>query len=133
MASYLRIFLVIGLLGALFLCQRCSAQEMEMPHAHRPQDLALHNQFYKNWMMPDNRSVSCCHAQDCEPAESKFENGHWLARKVSESDKDFTPVPDGKIEHDRDSPDGRSHICGRHYGFNEGGLTVFCFIPGSGG
>lgn len=135
MTGYLgRVLLVVGLLGALFLCQKCSAQEMEMaPHANRPQDLPLHEKFYSNWMMPSNRDVSCCHNQDCEPAESRFENGHWLARKVSEPDKEFTPIPDEKIEHDRDSPDGRSHICGRRYGFNGGELTVFCFLPASGG
>ena len=62
-----------------------------------------------------------------------FENGHWMARKVSDSDKEFTPIPGPKVEHERDSPDGRSHLCGRRYGFTEGGLTVFCFVPGAGG
>lgn len=105
-------------------------QAWPQEHRHPPQDHAIHYQFYNSWMMPSNRAISCCHEEDCAPAESKFENGHWLARKVSESDGPFTPIPDERIERDRDTPDGRSHICGRHFGE---GLTVFCFIPGAGG
>jgi hypothetical protein len=119
---------VFGILGALFI-GRVKAQEH---HGHPPLDQEMHVKFYQNWMMPDNRSISCCHDEDCAPAESKFENGRWLTRKVGD-DGDFTPVPPGKIERDRDTPDGRSHICGRRYGFNGGEFTVFCFIPGAGG
>jgi hypothetical protein len=132
MASYLRNFVIVVLallLGGLFLA-KCKAQEVEMHHGHPPQDMAIHEQFYSTWMMPDNRSISCCHSEDCSPAESRFEDGRWMARKVGDAGE-FTPIPAAKIERDRDSPDGRSHICGRRYGFNEGGLTVFCFIPGS--
>lgn len=94
---------------------------------HHP--IALHERFYSNWMMPDNRTMSCCHNDDCSPAESKFENGQWLARKVGDEGP-FTPVPPAKIEHDRDTPDGRSHVCGRGSG---GSLAIFCFILGAGG
>jgi len=55
-----------------------------------------------------------------------LENGNWIARKVGEGD--WAYVPPWKIEYDRDSPDGRSHLCGRHFirnGIDE--LTVFCF------
>lgn len=119
-----------GLLAALFIGS-VRAQEHR---GHRPQDMEIHRLFYKDWMMPSNRAVSCCHDEDCEPAESKFENGHWLARKVSEPDKEFTPVPPERVEQERDSPDGRSHLCGRRYGFSGNtDLTVFCFAPGAGG
>jgi hypothetical protein len=122
--------LIVGLLlGGLFLCGICVAQEMEMRHGHPPQDMEIHQKFYKTWMMPSNRSISCCNAEDCSPAESKFENGHWLARKVGDTGN-FTPIPAAKIERDRDTPDGRSHVCGRRYGED---FVVFCFIPGAGG
>ncbi len=103
---------------------------------HPPEHQALHNQFYRTWMMPSNRSVSCCHDEDCAPAEVRFKDGQWLARKVGEVGPDgqpveFTPVPPEKVEHDRDSPDGRNHLCGRRYSFNAG-LTVMCFLPAPG-
>jgi hypothetical protein len=81
--------------------------------------------------MPDNRAVSCCHDSDCEPAQAKQINGQWFARKDSDTGN-YTPIPPQKEEHDRDSPDGRSHLCGQRFGFNEGRLTVFCFIAGGG-
>ena len=98
---------------------------------HPPRDQAIHERFYSTWMMPQNRNVSCCHNEDCSPAEARLEDGNWIARKVGEVD--WAYVPPEKIEYDRDSPDGRSHLCGRHFfrnGHDE--LTVFCFIPGAG-
>ena len=98
---------------------------------HPPRDQAIHERFYSTWMMPQNRNVSCCNNHDCSPAEAKLENGDWIARKVGEDD--WAYVPPAKIDYDRDSPDGRSHLCGRHFfrnGIDE--LTVFCFIPGTG-
>lgn len=122
---------VLGILSALFI-GNVKAQEH---HGHPPQDMAIHEKFYSTWMMPQNRAVSCCHDEDCSPAESKkSENGQWLARKVSEPDAEFTPVPPERVEQERDSPDGRSHLCGRRYGFSgNNNLTVFCFAPGTGG
>ncbi len=87
--------------------------------------------FYNSWMMPDNRKVSCCHEQDCAPAQSKMVNGSWYARYTD--DEEWTIVPKNKIEDDRDSPDGRSHLCGRKYTFQgAGNFTVFCFLPAGG-
>jgi hypothetical protein len=103
-------------------------------HHHPPQDQAIHERFYSTWMMPDNRTMSCCHNKDCSPAESRFENGHWIARKVGD-DGDWIAVPPRKIEHDRESPDGRSHLCSRRVWINNRGdqqLAVFCFISGAG-
>jgi hypothetical protein len=100
---------------------------------HHPlRDQAIHERFYSTWMMPDNRSVSCCHNQDCSPAEARLENGNWIARKVGEDD--WAAIPPEKIEYDRDSPDGRSHLCGRRFTHENYGkrLTIFCFIPGAG-
>lgn len=99
-------------------------------HGHPPQDQAIHDKFYKTWNMPDNRAISCCHDEDCFPSQSKFENGSWYARKSD--DEAWVQVPDRKIERDRDSPDGRSHLCGRRYGFGNNDFSVFCFLPASG-
>lgn len=85
--------------------------------------------FYESWMMPDNRSVSCCNRSDCNAAESKFENGKWMARQVGDTGS-FTSIPPHKVEHERDSPDGRSHLCGRR---SLGEFTVFCYLPAAGG
>lgn len=121
-------FRAVGLLAVLFI----TAANAQEHHGHPPQDMAIHEKFYSTWMMPSNRNVSCCHNEDCSPAESKLENGHWVARKVGE-EGEFTEIPPDRVEQERDSPDGRSHLCGRRYGFTQGGLTVFCFVPGSGG
>lgn len=117
---------VILLLMALYI-HPAGAQE----HRHPPEHAQLHERFYKTWNMPDNRAVSCCHDQDCKPAEAKMIEGRWYARQVGDTGE-FTPIPQSKIEQDRDSPDGRSHLCGRRY-FWKGEFTVFCFIFGNGG
>src|SRR5712671_1370444 len=96
---------------------------------HSPNNQAIHERFYNTWMMPDNRTMSCCHSKDCSPAETYWLNGHWMARKVEESDKNFVPIPDAKVEQDRDNPDGRSHLCGNR-SFPSGNFTVYCFIAG---
>lgn len=101
---------------------------------HKPEHMALHTQFYNTWQMPDNRGVSCCHDEDCEPAEAYQKDGAWYARKISEipTHPEYVRVPPQKVEQDRDSPDGRNHICGRRYGFNNMELSVFCFLPAGG-
>lgn len=119
---------IVGLLWLLFTVgfglSRAFAQ-------HDPEHMQLHDKFYKTWMMPDNRAISCCHDEDCQPAEAYQKNGQWFARQEKDTG-DFTPIPPQKVEGDRDTPDGRSHLCGRRYGFNSGSFTVFCFIAGSG-
>ena len=115
--------------AAMFIVVAAFADE---PHKHRPQDLELHHKFYKTWMMPSNRSVSCCHDQDCQPAEArKLSNGQWEARQEGDTGE-FTPVPPDKVEYDRDTPDGRNHLCGRKLGVTND-FYVYCFIAGAGG
>lgn len=101
-------------------------------HRHPPQDADLHHKFYSTWQMPDNRNVSCCHDEDCFPSQSKFEGGFWYARKTD--DEEWVKIPPNKIEQDRDSPDGRSHLCGRKYTYMGAGsgFTVYCFLPAGG-
>jgi hypothetical protein len=48
-------------------------------------------------MMPDAPHVSCCHNEDCSPAESKVENGNWYARKSD--DDEWIQIPASKVGH----------------------------------
>lgn len=82
--------------------------------------------FYQSWMMPDAPRTSCCHDQDCAPTASRFVNNRWEA----ERNGIWIPIPSGKVEQERDSPDGRSHLCGRQTMTGE--FMVFCFLAGSG-
>lgn len=92
---------------------------------HRPEDMAIHKQFYNTWMMPKDRRASCCHQMDCAPAEAYRANGHWMARKVGDDTQPFLEVPQNAEEHERSNPDGRNHLCAI-------ATSVFCFIAGSG-
>lgn len=110
----------------------------EEHNGHRPQDQALHEQFYSHWMMPKNRNISCCHNEDCKPSEARKIGDDWYARQEGDTGE-FTKVPKDTVDiglpDSPDSPDGRSHMCGRRYsgGWASGGFTVFCFIAGAGG
>ena len=117
-------FILVGMVS-------CAAQEHK---GHKPEDMAAHTKFYKTWNMPDNRAVSCCHDQDCSSAEAYQKNGKWYARQTGDIGE-FTEIPPNKVELDRDSPDGRNHLCGRKYTYMGAGsgFTVFCFIAGAGG
>lgn len=107
----------LGLLGGIAAAQHV--------HQHPPQHAALHDQFYKTWMMPDDRKRSCCSDRDCAPtlAVRRGPKG-WEGQR--ESDGEWLEIPPDKVEYDRDSPDGRAHMC-------SAGKMVFCFIVGSGG
>jgi hypothetical protein len=127
------ILVVVLAVGSVALASWAFAQE---PHKHRPQDLAIHHKFYKTWTMPDNRAISCCHDDDCQPAEARrLPNGQWEARQ--EGDKgDFTPIPPRKVDmglpDSPDAPDARAHLCGRRAGPTSD-FFVYCFIAGQGG
>lgn len=84
-------------------------------------------QFYQSWMQPDNRSVSCCHDEDCAPAQSRLVDGKWQAR--NSDDEEWLDIPTRKVETERDSPDGQSHLCKRN---SQWGAFVYCFLPASG-
>lgn len=125
------LILAVVAMGALMVFLYSVRISVAQDHSgHRKQDLELHHKFYNSWMMPDNRAVSCCHDQDCRPAEARMVNGQWMARQEGD-DGDFTPIPPNKIETERDTPDGRNHLCGRRNGPHD--FTTFCFIAGAGG
>lgn len=80
-------------------------------------------------MRPDHPDLSCCGQYDCYPTEARNKHGVWFAKR--REDGEWLRVPPQKIEHNRDSPDGRSHLCApgpeRVYL-----VDVFCFIAGNG-
>ncbi len=92
---------------------------------HPAEHQALHEKFYRDWYMPDSPKQSCCNNMDCAPAASRVVDGNWQA----EFEGQWVDIPPQKIEQNRDSPDGRSHLCAKR---NWSGFAVFCFIRGSG-
>lgn len=93
-------------------------------HKHPPQDAAMHDKFYSTWQRPDNRALSCCNQEDCYATEAKFQNGFWYAKQRETGE--WMQVPPEKIEHDRDAPDARAHVCASKFGH------VYCFISAAG-
>lgn len=93
-----------------------------------PEHFHLHSifPFYKSWMQPSNRSVSCCSEKDCSPAASTFKSGKWYAQRNGE----WIEIPTTSIETERDSPDGQSHLCADKF---MNGWHVYCFLPAAGG
>jgi hypothetical protein len=106
--------------AALFASVKGARSE---PHSHD----TTHGRFYQTWRMPDAPQASCCDNQDCAPAASKYEGGKWWAR-WSDTDE-WQPVPAGKVDEVRETPDGRSHMCGR---WLIGSFHVYCFLRGGG-
>jgi len=119
-------YLLAFLLGFALMVLARSGHSQEHS-GHRPQDMELHNKFYKDWKMPDKPWAPCCSDRDCQPAASKFEHGHWYG-KWEEHDH-YTEIPDAKVEQNRETPDGRSHMCGYRDGTD---FHVYCFVRGGG-
>jgi hypothetical protein len=97
-------------------------------HRHPPQDQLLHEKFYSTWRMPDHPSVSCCNDADCYPTEIKYVDGNIYAKR--REDGKYIPVPQEKVERNRDNPDGRNHLCAPPPGGLHPTDTVFCFALG---
>jgi hypothetical protein len=112
---------VAGILAALFIGNVKAEDHGGHTHA------GAVGKFYQNWMRPDNRNISCCHDKDCAPAQSKMINGKWQARN-SDSEP-WVEVPESRVERERDSPDGRSHLCKAG---TIGSVLVYCFLPANG-
>lgn len=97
-------------------------------HQHPTKDVPLHEKYYSNWMRPDDPTKSCCGGVDCAPVAAKLINGSWWAKR--HWDGKWIKVPPEKIEWDRDSPDGSSHLCSAP---PTQGDAIYCFVVGSGG
>lgn len=101
-----------------------STGALAQEHYH-PSDPAALPDFYGTWMRPDNPNVSCCNVNDCAPVEHvRHGSQGWEMQRAK--DGAWIIIPADKIELNRDSPDGRSHMC-------SSGPLVFCAIIGSGG
>lgn len=112
---------ILAAASLLALVGTASTQE----HRHLPEHAGLHDEFYKGWMRPDNPRMSCCNVQDCAPVEHvERRNGQWWMQRTT--DGEWLEIPDQKIERNRDTPDGRSHMC-------SSGSLVFCAVIGTGG
>lgn len=81
--------------------------------------------FYGTWMRPDQPMISCCNKADCYATPSRQRGGRVQA--LHRESGEWINVPPEKIELNRDSPDGLSHLCARPdkhvYCFKEGGGT----------
>ena len=119
-------------LAALLFTLSCiAAPALAQDHQHPPQDVEAHEKFYSNWMRPDEPNLSCCSQRDCYSTLARFRNGHWQA--LRREDGKWLKVPAAKIELNRDSPDGRNHLCApppENEAAYENG--VICFIAGGG-
>lgn len=99
---------------------------------HPPAHEKLHKEFYSDWKMPPNRTVSCCNEKDCYPTPIKFEDGqYWALRR---EDQRWLMIPAGVLEQTqrdesniRESPDFQSHACIQDPEFGD---TVFCATLG---
>ena len=96
-------------------------------HNHPSEHAEIHDKFYSTWMRPDMPNSSCCDKKDCYPTEARRRNGNWYA--LRREDRQWILVPPAKIELNRDSPDGRNHLCAPP---PVGGDVPFCFIAGGG-
>jgi hypothetical protein len=122
------------LLWSLCFCALATpiqAQEAGDAHAarhHPPQDMPLHEKFYSTWHMPDNPVLSCCNDADCYPTEIKYRDGKIYAKR--REDQKYILVPPEKVEHNRDNPDGRNHLCAPPPRPFDTSDTVYCFALG---
>lgn len=81
--------------------------------------------FYEGWMRPDQPNISCCNRLDCAPVGGVRQlNGKLQALRTK--DGVWLTIPPEKIEQNRDSPDGLSHMCSLNQ-------SVFCFLASPGG
>jgi hypothetical protein len=137
MERAIRWIMVIAVLfvSAMFIIVAMVGNALAQEHkGHPPEHQAIHEKFYMHWHMPTNRNVSCCHDEDCKPAEAYMRGGKWYARHEGDPGE-FVLVPPERVDmglpDSPEPPDMRAHLCGRRYSFNAE-FTVFCFIAGNG-
>lgn len=122
----------LALVAALSITGPAVADDYE-EHRHPPQDAPSHEKFYFDWMRPDLPTASCCNKSDCYPTEIEQRPAGLFARR--REDGHYIFVPEAKIEHNRDNPDGRNHVCmAKPNPWPEQADigTVYCFIFGGG-
>jgi hypothetical protein len=127
--TFIAAFVIGILLGLLFYPLHSRGQVHEHLGSTPEAD-----QFYSTWMRPDQPGSSCCNKIDCYATEVRFVGGNIYAKR--REDGEWLRIPPEKIEHNRDSPDGLSHMCApspqtiaNSYGGYPPG-AVFCFKLG---
>lgn len=105
-----------------------SHEQGEAERRHPIRDMALHEKFYSTWRMPDNPALSCCNNADCYPTDVKYVDGSIYAKR--REDGKYILIPPQKVEHSRDNPDGRNHLCAPPPSLSNSSDTVYCFAIG---
>lgn len=94
-------------------------------HHHPTEDITGDTaKFYDSWKRPDSPTISCCSLQDCYATPARTRDGKLQA--LHRESGEWIDVPPEKVEMNRDSPDGRNHLCASSAKF------VFCFVMGGG-
>jgi hypothetical protein len=117
-----------GLPQQAFAQEPTSHEQGQAERRHPPHDMALHEKFYSTWRMPDNPALSCCNNADCYPTDIRSVDGRIYARR--REDGKYILIPPQKVEHSRDNPDGRNHLCAPPPGLSNSSDTVYCFALG---
>jgi hypothetical protein len=109
----------------MLLCTTAAVQAQEVHH-HDGMSAAV-DRFYSTWFQPAAPSQSCCNKMDCYPTQARFRNGNWWAQQRETGN--WIKVLPQVIEHNRDNPDGQTHVCMQA---SQVDPTIFCFILGGG-
>jgi hypothetical protein len=109
----------------LILILFITAQAQEIHH-HAGVSPAV-DRFYSTWFRPDKPNQSCCNKIDCYSTQARYRNGGWEA--LQRETGNWIKVPPQKIEHNRDNPDGQTHVCMQA---SQVDPQVLCFILGGG-
>lgn len=123
MTRHILIALGLFLLALLLLYPLAHASAQE--HHHPTETIhGATGEFYRTWMRPDVPTSSCCNERDCYVTRMRRVNGRIQA--IHRESGDWIDIPPEKIELNRDSPDGMSHMCA------SAAKYVFCFKEGGG-
>jgi hypothetical protein len=122
--------LLISLCFVLLFIVAFSPTGNAQHRTHRTSDLPLHEKFYSTWYMPDQPTRSCCNKADCYPTEVRVLGDIIYARR--REDGKWLRIPPQKVEHNRENPDGRNHLCAPPPTTANPPDTVYCFALGSG-
>lgn len=138
-----KIVLLLAAFGFMLVLAFGAAHGAEHDHTgHQPgYEQQMHDEFYKDWMMPDNRDSSgvrissCCSDQDCFPTTVRQRtDGTWEAKRrpgALEGLSEWVQFEPKKLEQNyqdmKESPDGQSHAC-----ISAHSDHVYCATLGSG-
>lgn len=125
--------MLVAMFVALFVTMIVvSVLAQAQEHSHPVADAPIHEKFYSTWHMPDEPIKSCCDKKDCYPTRAELrDDGHWWAER--REDHLMMQIPHRKLEVNRSSPDGRSHLCAHAPTTPAAAITpVLCFVPGGG-